>query len=62
MCIYVTFLHFDMYLVYHIYKERGEKHEKNHYLFIFCSITPTLQLVRHLEMVGIPLIEMRLEL
>lgn len=42
MCIYVTFLHFDMCLVYHIYKERGEKHEKNHYLFIFCSITPTL--------------------
>ena len=62
MCIYVTFLHFDMCLVYHIYKERGEKREKNHYLFIFCSITPTLQLVRYLEMVGIPLIEMRLEL
>ena len=40
-------------------KERGEKREKNHYLFILYSITPTLQFVRYLEMVGIPLIERR---
>ena len=42
MCINVTFLHFVMYLVYHIYRRRRFRYAKeNHYLFfVLCFHNP----------------------